>query len=432
MATIKPFSAIRYANRADLSALLAPPYDVLDAAQKTALQARDANNIVEIDLPHLPPKTAGPDAVYEKAALTLQEWLSRDVMQRDAKPGLYAYAQTYTHAGKTYNRRGLFALVKLSPFGAGQVVPHELTYKGPIEDRLKLMRSAKAQLSPVFGLFSDPDNQVTKTLFANLGKADQTGTMDHVSNELWCVTDPAVHAKVGSLMADRPVYIADGHHRYTTALQYQKEATEAAGGNLPENHPANYALFVLVAMQDPGLLILPTHRILGNLKDFSPASLEQAAAGKIKLTPSAYTAEQFQACADDLNKRPIHSFVLFDGATRKLFDLTITDADVLAKLSPDRSADWRQLDVAILQRYLVEELIAPKFAVGGEVTRGYTADPTMVGKMVDGTTYQAALMLQPTPLMALEALGKHKEVMPQKSTYFFPKLATGMVIAPLK
>ena len=185
----------------------------MDEAGRDALKARDPHNIVNIDLPHIPPKTAGPDAVYEQANATMKAWLKDGILEKDVRRALYPYAQTYDHAGKTFHRRGFIALVKLSPFGEGQVVPHEKTYKGPIEDRMKLMRATGAQLSPIFGLFSDPKNEVNNALYHHAGKPELTGTLDGVRSDMWSVTDAEVENVVIDLMKHRPVYIADGHHR---------------------------------------------------------------------------------------------------------------------------------------------------------------------------------------------------------------------------
>jgi uncharacterized protein (DUF1015 family) len=154
---------------------------------------------------------------------------------------MYPYAQTYQHNAKTFHRRGFVCLVKLSPFGQGQIVPHEKTHAGPIEDRIKLMRATGVQLSPIFGLFSDPRNEVTKLLYQNAGKPELDGTLDGVRNQLWSVTDADVENHIIELMGTKPIYIADGHHRYTTALQYQKEIeqSENGGAPLPADHPAN-------------------------------------------------------------------------------------------------------------------------------------------------------------------------------------------------
>ncbi len=434
MADIRPFAGIRYARRADLdfSKLIAPPYDVLDEPQKAALQAKHPENIVTVDLPFLPPKSVGPDAVYEKADITLKAWQSAGVLQRDRRAALYPYAQSYTHNGRTFHRRGFIALVKLAPFGEGDVVPHEKTYKGPIEDRLKLMHATGAQLSPIFGLFSDPRNEVTGALYENLGRPELSGTLDDVQNNLWSVIDAATENRIIDLMGTRKIYIADGHHRYTTALQYQKDVRDANGGTLPAAHPANWCMFVLVGMQDPGLLILPTHRLIGGLEHFDIAAFSSAVRGVFDVAETPLTPDHVDEFINNvLPLQPAHTMGLYDGQARKLYQLTCRRPDVLAALEPNRSEAWRHLDVAILQRYLLDEILTPRFGGGKELTRGYTADPFAVAPMTDGSRHRIALLLKSTPLSALQQLGEHGEVMPQKSTYFYPKVATGMVINPL-
>jgi len=429
VAVIKPFAGVHFARRADLdlSALIAPPYDVLDEAGKASLQARHPNNIVTVDLPFLPPKSVGPDEVYAKANTTLQSWLSSGIMVQDVRAALYPYAQSYDHAGRTFHRRGFITLVKLTPFGV-DVIPHEKTYKGPIEDRMKLMHATGMQLSPIFGLFSDPRNEVTGALYKNLVKPEFSATMDNVKNDMWSVIDADTENHVIDLMRGKHVYIADGHHRYTTALGYQAEMIRQNGGKeLPPSHPANYCMFVLVGMQDPGLQILPTHRLLGNIPSFDISKLSAALNGQATVTESDLDV------TDLLRTAPPHAFGLFDGRTRKRYVIQLTNVDVLEKLEPSQSVAWRHLDVALLQRYLLDEIFQPTFVASGqELSKGYTAYAEEIPKKVDGSTYQVALMLQSTPLAALEELGRHGEVMPQKSTYFFPKLATGMVLNPLR
>jgi uncharacterized protein (DUF1015 family) len=434
VALLRPYHAIRYAKRPelDLSGLIAPPYDVMDVQEKASLQAKHPNNVVTIDLPHLPPKTVGPDEVYEQAHITMQAWLKAGILHRDARAGIYPYMQTYEHHGRTYHRKGMFALVRLSPFGQGQVVPHEKTYDAPIEDRLKLMRATRAQLSPIFGLYSDSRHEVTNLLFRTLGRPEQTATMDGVKNDLWVVTDADIENKVIDAMGTKPVYIADGHHRYTTALQYQKEAEKAHGGPLPPSHPANFCLFVLVSMQDDGLLILPTHRLIGGLMDFNVTVLNQALGSNFELTETPLGPDKIDEFVNHvLPLQPAHTFGLYDGKAKKLYKLRLTNPDVMKGFEPTKSDAWRQLDVAILQRYLLDEVIAPKFAPR-DMTRGYTADAAAIAGQVDGSKYQIAVLLKSTPIGALEQLGRHQEVMPQKSTFFYPKLATGMVINPLE
>jgi uncharacterized protein (DUF1015 family) len=435
MAHIRPFAAIRYANRPDLnfSNVIAPPYDVIDDRGKAALQAKHPNNIVTVDFPYTVPKTAGPDDVYDHAAITFKSWMSAGILKRDHRPALYPYTQVYQHHGRTLHRHGFIALVRLSPFGEGQVVPHEKTYKGAIEDRMKLMRWTGVQLSPIFGLFSDSRHEVTNLLYHNLGKPELSGTLDGVHNELWSVIDAEVENRVIDLMGTKPVYIADGHHRYTTALQYQAEVAAAHGGKLPPAHPANWCMFVLVGMQDDGLLILPTHRLIGGLDSFDINAFRAAVGNNVEVAETPLGPEKVD---DYVNKvlplQPAHTFGLYDGRARKLYQLTLKNQDVLRALEPNQSDAWRRLDVAILQRYFLDEVLQPKFAGGRELTKGYTAYGGEIVPQVNGDKYQVALLLKSTPLGALEQLAKHNEVMPQKSTFFYPKVATGMAIHSLE
>jgi uncharacterized protein (DUF1015 family) len=435
VAQIRPFAGVRFSRHKsfDLSNLIAPPYDVLDDAGKAALQAKHPNNIVTVDLPHLPAKSVGPDETYAKAAATVKSWLAEGILERDAKPAIYPYAQTYTHAGRTFHRRGMIALVKLSPFGEGHVVPHEKTYPDAIADRLKLTRATKMQLSPIFGLFSDPRSEVTGALFKNTGKPEVSATLDNVRNDLWSVNDSSTENTVIDAMSARPVYIADGHHRYTMALQYQKEITEQHGGPLPPQHPANYCMFVLVGMQDDGLLILPTHRLIGSIPSFDINAFKAVVAPVATVSEVVIPEADLPRYIDvTLPRQAANTFGLFDGRTRKTYQVSIIDSNILKTLEPDHSDSWRKLDVAILQSYLLDQVLKPHFADGADPTRGYTADSAAVAAMTDGNKYQIALLLKSTPLHALEELGKTKEVMPQKSTYFFPKLATGMVMSSLE
>jgi len=435
VADIRPFHAIRYADRPDLelSKLICPPYDVLDDGPKKALQAKHPNNIVTIDLPYTPPKTVGPDSVYEQANMTLQAWLSAGILQKDRRPAMYPYAQTYQHYGKAFHRRGFICLVKLTPFGE-DVIPHEKTYAGPIEDRLKLMHATGAQLSPVFGLFNDPRNEVTKLLYSQASKPQMSATLDGVASQLWSVIDAEIERQVIDLMKDKKVYIADGHHRYTTALHYQKQMIERNGGKpLPPNDAANYCMFVLVAMQDDGLLILPTHRMLQLEAPFDIAAFSEAIADVATVTELSLSCAEVEKWTDEqLPKLPPHTFGIYDAVTKKLSKIEFHDVDVLKRFEPEKSPAWRKLDVAIMQRFLIEEIIQPKFNNGQEAKKGYSAFAKDIVPMTDGEKYDISLIIKSTPLHALEELGKVGEVMPQKSTFFVPKLATGMTINPLR
>jgi uncharacterized protein (DUF1015 family) len=432
---IRPFAAVQYGRQlgSDWSNLVAPPFDVLDERTKAALQARDPHNIVTVDLPYLPPKAVGPDEVYAAADATLKGWLKAGILVKPNRQAIYPYTQSFPHNGLMHHRKGFFAVVKVSPFGQGQVVPHEQTYREAIEDRLKLTRATQCQLSPIFGLYSDTRHEVTKLLYENLGRPEHTATLDGVRNDLWSVTDADVERQVMDFVGRKPIYIADGHHRYTTAVAYLQELEAKHGGPLPPTHPANYCMFCLVAMQDEGLLVLPTHRLIGNVESFDVAALTAAVAGTFDVVELDVPPQAVAHWTDvTLPQLPAHTFGLYDGRGRKLYQLTCKNPDVLKAVEPTHSDAWRRLDVAILQRYLLDQVIEPKFAGGKTVTRTYVSDASEVVPRTDGKTSQIALLLKATPLGALEQLAVHHEVMPAKSTYFYPKLATGMCIHALQ
>lgn len=432
MPQIRPFAGIHFAKSLgpDISNLIAPPFDVLDERSKAALQGRHPNNIVTIDLPYLPPKAVGPDEVYEKANLTLQSWLSAKILNQSTRPAIYPYMQSFDHNGRTYHRRGFFATVRISPFDQGHVVPHEKTYREAIEDRLKLMRATRVQMSPIFGLYSDSRHEIATMLFKNLGRPEYTGTIDGIKNDLWSITDTDLERQAIDFLGRKPVYIADGHHRYTTALTYLQELEQQNDGQpLPASHPANYCMFALVGMQDDGLLILPTHRLIGNVESFNITAFTAAVEPVFDVVETPLTPQQVPEFVDIImSKQPAHTFGLYDGRSQKLYQLNCKNPDVLKQFEPNQSDAWCRLDVAILQRYLLDEIIQPNFTAGKEIVKGYTADATEVAGKTDGGKFQIALLLKSTPLGALEQLALHKEVMPQKSTYFYPKLATGMLI----
>lgn len=432
MATIRPFRAIRYSTVAtrDLSDLVAPPYDVLDAQKKAALQAKSPFNIVSVDLPFVPPKQLGPAEVYAKAAETMRQWMSSGLLVRDQRAAIYPFEQSFDHRGRTIRRRGFFALVKLTPFGV-DVMPHEQTYPGPIEDRLHLMRATDAQLSPVFGLFFDGTNEITETIFNNVHRPDATATLEGTKCDLWSIFDAAVEEKILMMMEDKKVYIADGHHRYTTALHFQRDAEQKAGGRLPDTHPANYALFALVCADDPGLLVLPTHRILGGCDSFDLDAFCKAISPHFEIQKTPLRPDHVDEFALMLEHESPNTIGLYDAKSKALLTLKLTDGGLMKQLEPGKSDAWRSLDVAIVQRYLIDEVLAKKFSPTGQVSRAYTADENQIVPLVESTGSQLALILKPTPTRALRDLGETGEVMPPKSTYFYPKLPTGLVIAPL-
>ncbi len=413
MPEITPFSAIRFDQTntlGDVSKLIAPPYDVLDQTDKDSLLGRSDHNIVAIDLPHIPPKSAGPAEVYDNAARTLAAWLDEGTLIREERPALYLYHQRFTCEGKSYTRRKYIARVRLAPFSEGTVLPHEKTFGGPKEDRLALMKATKCQLSPIFGLYADPEDRIGKAFAATASTAPTvTADIDGVANQLWVVSDTDVIAGVAREMADKKIYIADGHHRYGTALLYRDWLTSRQGGSLPADHPANYVMFVLASMDDPGCLILPYNR---TITDIDLATLTDAL--------SAGTAPASGEEAD---------IVLHEGSTGKEAALRFTDRAKLKTLEPDQCEPWYDLDYAYLHRYLIDELLTRK--LGGKTPTVRWVKSADDAKRAARDESGVALLVKATPMAHLRAVSEAGGLMPQKSTYFYPKLATGMTLNPL-
>jgi len=444
MPDIQPIPAVTFSTQAgnDLSDRIAPPYDVLDHASKGRLVAASANNISVIDLPHLPAKTVGPDEAYVGAGEAYRQWLSDGVLQRRDTPAFFVYQQTYTvgdaSGGKTFKRRGLIGNVKVQPFGPsadghGGIHPHEQTFSAAKEDRLKLMRATQAQLSPIFGLYSDPDQAIGDLLGKTIDADEPTYTGktsdDGVLHEAWAVDDADRVAGFQQALLDRDLFIADGHHRYNTALNHYNELKDSGQdvGN------AAYCLFVMIAMQDPGMIVLPTHRVLGNLPGFTMETFEQAAAGKLTITPVQGTDPALleKALAD--SDHP-HAIGLYDPSTpdAPLYLATTVDDDPLKATHPDQSGAWRHLDVAIVQHLIVEQVCVPSFCASGEVnTWKFPHEISQLKQLADSDDYQLGVVLRATPLDSVRQVSEAGELMPQKSTFFYPKLATGLVVNPL-
>jgi len=434
MAIIEPFCGIRYDPSRlpgqDASAVLAPPYDVLNERDRDALLARSEVNIVRIDLPHMPAKSAGPDEVYAQAAERLEQWLRDGTLVCDDEPALYVYHQRYRHEGRCYVRRMFFARLRLEPLGAGCIFAHERTFAGPKQDRLKLTQATGCHVSPVFGLYTDREGAVAAALDPGSREPDVAGSLDGVENLLWRQTDRDVIERVQRLLADKHVYIADGHHRYETALMYRDLLLDEQA-DLPDDHPARFVLVVLCGMEDPGLVILPTHRVLVRVPEKLDirAALEQAG-GPVRVVPAGSDRSGEQASCEPEAASGDHRFVVYDGRLDVAFAVHVRADDVMARLEPQRSAAWRSLNVAVLHRYVLEELLQP--ALGGDApTIRYITD-ARAARQVARTEGGVVFELAPIRMDELRAVCEAGDLMPQKSTYFYPKLATGLVIHPLR
>ncbi len=407
--------------------MIAPPYDVLTAADKRSLLARSDRNIVAVDLPHVPADEAGPDEAYRDAAELLRKWTSDGTIVQDDRPSMYAYEQTYAWGARTYTRRAIICGVRATEPGR-DVIPHEHTFEGPKADRLKLTECTGMQLSPIFGFFEDHIGAGDVLWSAVAADPDAGGRLNGVAEKLWAVSDPDVIEKVASALRAVPVFIADGHHRYSTAANY-RDALLAAG-RIDQGHEANFVMFALVARSDPGLLILPTHRMVRNLKsDFA-----------IDRLVSAACEFSWQRCSvEDVDPADVDTFLhrygpgamaLVGADPAEVWIAKLRDRSVMTQVAPDEPDAWCSLDVAVLHKLIIDKALEPWRTE--DLLVEYTPEGRSVMAACGSGRAQLGVFLQATPLEAIERIAMVGAAMPHKSTYFYPKLATGMVLKPLE
>lgn len=446
MPHVFPFRAVAYATGSDLSNVVAPPYDVLDGAGKQRLLAKDQRNIVAIDLPHTPAKELGPPEAYQQAATALAELMKDGTLTLAAQPSMFGYRQSFKDAQglRTVQRCGMCCCVETLPFGprsGGGILPHEETFSGPKEDRMALMKATKAQLSPIFGLHADEKGLATALLhklMASRGPDHTAKTDDGTLHEVWTITDEPTIKAYQDALAGEDIFIADGHHRYTTGLNYLK-GLEAAG-TVAADHPARRCMMVLVGMSDPGLVIWPTHRVLGGMADYSIDKFLAAAASHIAIEPIAGDLHAVDKALHDLANMGELRFALWDFQRSQGYVAIPAGTDPLAARFPEKPRAWRDLSVAFCQYVLVEQICQAKLNAGQSVKWAFPhtiKEVEDIGKGVEtgaggGKNFaQLAVIVRPTPLQAVKDVSRANQLMPQKSTFFYPKLATGLWVNPL-
>ena len=427
MAEFTPFHGLRYnPKKVRLDDVLAPPYDVIKGTMREELVARSEYNVVEIELPQ-----GEGDAKYERAAKVLQRWREGGIFVQD-DAAFYVYEQEFRVPGtnEILQRRGVLGALQLEEFGKG-VQPHEHTLSGPKQDRLKLLRATQTNISPIFGLFGDNDGWAATLLKTVCTESDpllEARDGEGIIHRMWRLTDDeTVNAFVAAL-GDEPVLIADGHHRYETALNYRNECAQAAGESWTGAEPENFVMMLCVSMQDTGLIVLPTHRLVKNVSPETIASLPE------KLT-EVFEVEKVTSSAEDLLGLVNEGETIRIGfiAPDAQYALTLKDgAAQKALMDQGRSAAFNNLDVTVLHRLILERELgidAEKLAAGEHVA--YNIHAQEAAAKVRGREYSAAFILRPTRVEQVRDCCASGDKMPQKSTYFYPKLTTGLVLRPL-
>ncbi len=459
MPQIEAFRGVRYdlGHVGSLSDVVAPPYDVIDDELRQSLEAANPHNAVRLILSQDEPGDVAPgeegENRYTRAAKRLKSWRGEGVLFQESDPAIYVYHQQYTEQGTEYTRRGFMCRVRLERFGEGNVFPHEETHGGAKADRLNLWRACKTNMSQIFGLYPDDSNEAQALLDKAIVGVTPLEATDHlgVVNRLWPVTDVAVVSALQKAVGGLPVYIADGHHRYETACNYRDEvaakyAEKNGGAELPSDHPANFVLMMCVSMSDTGMIVLPTHRLFRGLPEMSAEELASKL-GDCFTTEEAGTGPAAALAVGELIEIEDQqgTLALYTAKDQRWSLCRVTDAGRarLAEIASDLSDDWRSLGVSLLHRLIVEELLGsgkaatPKYVraideVVAGLEQGDSAGRDLTGQEGSGGRFELAAIVMPASLEDIRRVSNHGERMPAKSTYFYPKVLSGLVFNPLE
>jgi uncharacterized protein (DUF1015 family) len=422
MAEIQPLTALRYDPRTvgSLDAVAAPPYDVIDDELRAELAGRSPFNVVEIDLPRA---DDGGDP-YLHAQTIFEHWQQQGVVVREREPSIWVLTQDYTGPdGQAYTRHGFFARVRVTDYGPGLIRPHERTHPGPKEDRLNLTRATRANLSPIFSLFSDPDAEAWRALEPTTS-GEPFGTVtdaDGTVNRLWRVTDPDTIERVQATLRDRELLIADGHHRYETARVYANEV----GGEGEHS----YVLMFLTSLQDSGLTVFPTHRLLTDLKTSErQLAIRDALLENFEVEELGDASELQPASGGDRVQMGY-----MDSFHKKPFRLTLKDQSIAERALAGKPAPYQRLDTAVLEAIVLKGALGmTDDDIDHKHGLDYSKDFEDAVDAVQSGRADAAFYMAATPVEQVQEVAETGESMPPKSTYFFPKIPTGLIFNPLE
>lgn len=422
---IAPFRALTF-NRArsgPLERVVAPPYDLIDPAQQNELYARSAHNVVRLELN----RDADP---YSSAASTLAQWIGAGVIESASLPAIYFYTQRFQVEGRRLVRRGMIARIRLDEFKDGRILPHERTFPKAKEDRLRLLTATRVNVSPIFGLYPSGDSALEALLARVAARSPMIEVTDDrgIANEVRAIDDPEEIAIVQRALADARVLIADGHHRYETALEYRRRRREQEGDSA-STRPYDYVMMTLVAFNDPGLVILPTHRLVRHLP---PAALEsfEARAAQVFELREVPSIDAMRTAIGAHGRETIG--VVLKGAS-SLRVMQLRDRDAITAALPDVPPAVRELDVSILHALVLDRIFGIKADAvrrGGNIE--YTIDAQAAAAAVTSGAADGAFIMGSPTVRDVERVCDSGATMPEKSTYFHPKLLTGLVMNPLE
>ena len=420
MAEIKPFRGVRFTQKAgDMDDLLCPPYDIINEQQRRGYLSKNPNNIVKIELPV---EEEGVSDRYEAAAATLDGWMKDGILERDPKPALYIYEEEYTTPeGVVKSVRGIISLVRIEEFEKGVIMPHEFTLSKPKADRLNLIQATHANISTIYSLYTDSGRRTESKLEILTGrKPDVQAVEGDCTHRLWVIDDEVDVAALCRDFTGRNLYIADGHHRYETSLKYRDMCREAGA---PEGAPCDYVMMMLVSMDEDQFTLFPTHRLIKGAEGFDVEEYlgrirenfhvkEYHGIKQIKPTLGEYYETGRKVTAWYVGNDTWYLLWLRSGST------------AMEKIMPDSSKALRNLDISILHRLIIDRVMH----CNNEDCVNYTRSFTEAIAAVNEGRYQCCFILNPTRIQDIKDIVDADEKMPQKSTYFYPKPTTGLVM----
>ena len=427
MARVRPFAAYRYAHAGhDLTTLTAPPYDVIDEPRRKELLAQSPHNAVALELPDGPLDLNIAGNRYDTGAMTWSDWRASGVLAQDPAPALYVVEQRFTMHGRSIRRRAFVTEVALEPFSAGIILPHERTLSKALDDRFELIRATAANFSQVFGLFDDAAGE-TDALFDLItatAPVSHATDADGVESVLWATEDPAICGRVTTILKDKPIFIADGHHRYGTALAYRdlRRTLAFERGESPTDPAYDFVMMALVNMEDPELVVLPTHRVADRRGEFDSAAFYNGLRRHFSVADMPEGSN-----SDSLADIDGPAFVVKTrtDASPKLVRLR-SEIDLNRAISVPRSPAWKRLDVAVLQELVLDPLL------GIHPDRPESLSRLRFVKDSDEAValtpeHDVVFILKATRMQQLREVALAGETMPQKSTYFYPKFLSGLL-----
>ncbi|MCO7136623.1 DUF1015 domain-containing protein [[Clostridium] leptum] len=426
MADIKAFRALRFdcQKAGDIAELTCPPYDIISEQQRLEYIEKNEHNVIRLELPR-----EGEDP-YAQAGRLEQQWEEEGILKRDEQECTYIYEEEFTVKGITRSIKGIVCLVKLTPFSEGVVLPHEFTLSKAKEDRFNLMKSTFCNFSQIYSLYMDDGNTRPLIEEASSGLPDQEFCdQSGVIHRLWAVADPDLAQKLSEQFKSRKLYIADGHHRYETALNFRDYAREQ--GLAKEGDPVDYCMMMLVDMEHPGLVVFPTHRVVTGLENFDPANALGKCSEYFELKPMD-SIDNMEQVLEGLYEEGKTAFGLYMGG-KGWQCLTLRDQGVMDRLLPDLSPASRHLDVTVLHTLILERLFGiDKENMANQKNLVYVKQMEEAIDAVRNGGANFAFLLNPTRVTEIRDVAAAGEKMPQKSTYFYPKLITGLVMNKLK